>query len=237
METMTLREAAKRTSRSVTTLRRYIRNGRLAARKRAGRFGPEYFVTEPDLSNAGLETRPPGQHGDLARWREDVGRNASPATLELTVPASLFQELQMKHEQLLVQYGMVRVAGMRVLELRAQLEAKQQDLDAGATRIRRLRAGFHEETARLKQLLRRVELEQEGRGLEIAALREKVKALESLTRKSVTNETIEKQFSEVMEQMRRVDRISGRLDSSGPDERADPQPPHWPSGPRQDADH
>jgi len=234
METMTLREAAKRTSRSVTTLRRYIRNGRLAARKRPGRFGPEYFVSEPDLSDAGLETRPPG---DLARRPEDPGRNTSLAPVELTVPASLFQELQMKHEQLLVQYGMVRVAGMRVLELRAQLEAKQQDLDAGEARIRRLRAGFHQETARLKQLLRRVELEQEGRGLEIAALREKVKALENLTRKSVTNETIEKQFSEVMEQMRRVDRISGRLESPGTEEREDVKPRHWPSGPRQDTDH
>ena len=143
----------------------------------------------------------------------------------------------MKHEQLLVQYGMVRVAGMRVLELRAELEAKQQDLDAGETRIRRLRASFHEETTRLKQLLRRVELEQEGRGLEIAALREKVKALENLTRKSVTNETIEKQFSEVMEQMRRVDRMSGRFDSPRTEEEEDRKPPLWPSGPQQDIDH
>ena len=237
METMTLREAARRTSRLVTTLRRYIRSGRLAARKRPGRFGPEYFVSEPALSEAGLDTRPAESRGELARRPEQVGLRAAPATFEATVPVSLFQELQMKHEQLLVQYGMVRVEGMRVLQLRAELEAKQQDLDAGEARIRRLRARFQEENTRLKQLLRGVELEQEGRGLEIAALRGKVKALENLTRKSVTNETIEKQFSEVMEQMRRVDRISGRLDSSGPDERADPQPPHWPSGPRQDADH
>jgi hypothetical protein len=209
---MTLREAAKRTSRSVTTLRRYIRNGRLAARKRPGRFGPEYLVSGPALTDAGLETRAPENRGELARRREDAGRSATPATVEPTVPAFLFQELQMKHEQLLVQYGMVRVAGMRVLELRAELEAKQQDLDSGEARIVRLRARFQEETTRLKQLLRRVELEQEGRGLEIAALREKVKALENLTRKSVPNETIEKQFSEVMEQMRRVDCMSGRID-------------------------
>ena len=49
MDRMTLREAAERTSRSITTLRRYIRSGRLHAEKRYGRFGPEYFVAEADL--------------------------------------------------------------------------------------------------------------------------------------------------------------------------------------------
>ena len=37
------------------------------------------------------------------------------------------------------------------------------------------------------------ELELEGRGLEIAALREKIRGLEMLTRNAVTNETIERQ--------------------------------------------
>ncbi len=239
METMTLREAAQRTSRSVTTLRRYIRGGRLAASKRPGRFGPEYFVSGPALSDAGLETRPAASRGELARRPEAAVRGTRPAAVELTVPASLFGELQMKHEQLLVQYGMVRVEGMRVLELRAELEAKQQELDAGEARIRRLRTRFHEESTRLKQLLRGVELEQEGRGLEIAALREKVKALELLTRKSVTNDTIEKQFSEIMVQMRRVDSMSGRLDSSRTEEKQeeDRNSPPWPAGPGPDTDH
>jgi transposase len=48
MERLSLREAAERTARSVTTLRRYIRAGRLQAQKAPGRFGPEYFVTEED---------------------------------------------------------------------------------------------------------------------------------------------------------------------------------------------
>ena len=94
METLTLREAAQRTSRSVTTLRRYIRAGRLAARKRPGRFGPEYFVSEPALSDAGLETRSAESRGNLVRRPEALVRNATPAAVELTVPASLFQELQ-----------------------------------------------------------------------------------------------------------------------------------------------
>lgn len=233
MGTMTLREAANRTSRSVTTLRRYIRSGRLVASKRPGRFGPEYFVSEPALSEAGLETRPVS---DLARRSPSLSPVAVPRVADLTVPVSLFQELQMKHEQLLVQYGMVRVAGMRVLELRAELESKQSELDSGEARIGRLRGQFHEETSRLKQLLRRVELEQEGRGLEIAALREKVRALEMMTRRSGTNETIEKQFSEVMEQMRRVDRLSGRPASPTSSE-GDQERSARPRGPRPDPDH
>jgi hypothetical protein len=47
MERMTLREAAARSSRSITTLRRYIRSGRLHAEKRYGRYGPEYYVSWP----------------------------------------------------------------------------------------------------------------------------------------------------------------------------------------------
>ncbi len=237
METMTLREAARCTSRSVTTLRRYIRSGRLVAHKRPGRFGPEYFVSEPALSEAGLDARPASSSGELARQPEQLGLSTAPAPVEATVPVFLFQELQMKHEQLLVQYGMVRVEGMRVLQLRADLESKQRDLDAGEARFRHLRAGFQQETTRLKQLLRGVELEREGRGLEIAALREKVKAFEKLTRGSITNETIEKQFGEVMEQMRRVDHMSGRLESPRTGEKEQRKPPPWPSGPLQESDH
>lgn len=231
METMTLREASSRTSRSVTTLRRYIRSGRLAADKRRGRFGPEYFVSEQALSDAGLDAgaAPPG--GELARSPRNAPAPADSG--QGFVPVSLFQELQMKHEQLLVQYGMVRVGGMRVLELRSELEAKQRELEASELRIAELRRKFREETGRLKQLLRRVELEQEGRGLEISALREKVRALETLTHNSPTDATIEKQFSEVMEQMRRIDRLSGSpRATAGGDERAS-----WSDAPRDERDH
>jgi hypothetical protein len=209
MVTMTLREAAHRTSRSVTTLRRYIRSGRLVAEKRRGRFGPEYFVSGKGLADAGLETNAESPPRDLASRRPSPPASSSGGSpAELSIPVSLFQELQMKHEQLLVQYGMVRVGGMRVLELRADLDSKQRELEASEARIARVRRKFREETRRLQQLLRRVELEQEGRGLEIAALREKVRALEMLTRNSATNATIEKQFSEVIEQMQRIDRLA-----------------------------
>ena len=41
---MTLRQAADRTGLSATTLRRYIKSGRLRARLIPGRYGPEYVV-------------------------------------------------------------------------------------------------------------------------------------------------------------------------------------------------
>ena len=70
-----------------------------------------------------------------------------------------------------------------------------------------LRDRLQKESGDLRGKLRARELELEGRTLEIAALREKVRALEMLTRNAVTNESIERQFGEVMEQMRRVDRL------------------------------
>ena len=66
MEPMTLREAARRTSRSITTLRRYIRSGRLQAEKRQGQFGPEYLVHEHQLAGAGLSPDPPENSSALA---------------------------------------------------------------------------------------------------------------------------------------------------------------------------
>ncbi|HEX5044220.1 MAG TPA: hypothetical protein VFV75_15025 [Candidatus Polarisedimenticolaceae bacterium] len=208
---MTLREAAERTDRSVTTLRRYIRNGRLRAEMREGRYGPEYFVSAQDLADAGLDPRaasalalPHGSEALLERLRPVLGE---------TVPVSLFQELQMKHEQLLVQYGMVRAAGMRVLDLQAQVGEKDAQVTAAHEEGARLRDRLQKETGELRGRLRARELELEGRALEIAALQEKVRALEMLTRNAVTNESIERQFGEVMEQMRRVDRLRAAGDA------------------------
>jgi hypothetical protein len=204
---MTLREAAERTDRSVTTLRRYIRNGRLRAEMREGRYGPEYFVCDEDLTQAGLDAGvgralallPAGGEGGLLERLRPM--------LSEMVPAPLYQELQMKHEQLLVQYGMVRAAGLRVLDLQAQVEERDAQVAAAREEGGRLRDRLQRETADLRAKLRASELELEGRALEIAALREKVRALEMLTRNAVTTESIERQFGEVMEQMRRVDRL------------------------------
>lgn len=234
MEPMTLREAAHLTSRSVTTLRRYIRSGRLAADKRRGRYGPEYVVTERHLADAGIQAVPREEPAEPASHPALRDTPEPPASaVAAAVPIVLYQELQMKHEQLLVQYGMVRAGGMRAMEQRAELEARRRDVAERDSRLARLRAQNAEEIARLKQLLRRTELEQEGRGLEVAALREKVRALEMLTRSSRgTKETIEEQLGEVMQQMRRVDRLSGQREDPPQSEKGGP----W-SSPRKETDH
>lgn len=193
-------------------MRRYIRSGRLHAEKRNGRFGPEYFVSDDDLSSAGLE--PIGSDSGIQRSSSPSPAVRAPATdlervLRDSVPLNLFQELQMKHEQLLVQYGMVRAGGLRVIELQAEVEAKRRQLDEARAEIGRLKQRFVAETETLRKKLREAELEQEGQRLQIAALREKVRGLEMLTRNAVTTETIERKYSEVMEQARHVDRLTG----------------------------
>ena len=126
MERINLRVAAKQTARSVTTLRRYIRSGRLHADKLPGRFGPEYFVTAEQLKTAGLDATDPGSIPSSPAKPESAMVARSAASLSLasappdrllrdSVPVFLFQDLQLKHEQLLVQYGMVRAGGLRVL--------------------------------------------------------------------------------------------------------------------------
>src|SRR5262249_31240846 len=124
-----------------------------------------------------------------------------------SVPLSLFHELQLKHEQILVQYGMVRAAGLRALELQAAVESRDRDLEDSRAEIASLKDRLVREARGLGQKLREAELELGGRGIELDALREKVRALELLTRNAVTTESIERQFARVMEQANRVDRM------------------------------
>jgi len=222
MERINLREAARRTARSVTTLRRHIRSGVLVADKLPGRFGPEYFVTAEQLAAAGLNPPDPnGPPGDLSRTetngsalvpRTQASRSLASAPLDRvlreSVPISLFQDLQMKHEQLLVQYGMVRAGGLRVLDMQAELETRRRQIEDAQAENTRVKERLAREAGELRKRLREAELELEGRRVESAALREKVRGLEMLTRNRVTNEEIDRQFSDVMEQMRRVDRLT-----------------------------
>jgi hypothetical protein len=213
MTRLSLREAAGRTSRSISTLRRYIRSGRLRAEKRAGRYGPEYVVADGDLVEAGL--RPRGVEGplDLHELR-NVAVHAPARTAPEIVPLSLYQELQMKHELLLVQYGMVRAGGLKLLELKAQLDAERGRSAQAAAEVQR--AGH--EISRLAQRLREAELDIEGKRLEIAALEEKVRALEMLSRNARTTETIEHQFARLVGQARKVHRMvaGGEPGPAGP---------------------
>ena len=172
MERITLREASERTSRSITTLRRYIRSGRLHAEKRDGRFGPEYFVSEEDLAGAGLAR----DAGDAALVTRREQRSLTPTSAPRAdgVPLTLYQELQMKHEQLLVQYGMIRAGGMRAMELQNENQALKRQLDERTSHLERGRRRTSGETSALKRELRAAYLELEGRALQIAALKAKV---------------------------------------------------------------
>jgi hypothetical protein len=214
MERINLREAARRTARSVTTLRRYIRSGALAADKLPGRFGPEYFVTVEQLAAAGLEETGADPAPPAANLVPRAPSASSLATAPLdrvlreSVPISLFQDLQLKHEQLLVQYGMVRAGGLRILDMQAELETRRRQVEDAQAENTRVKERLAREAGELRKRLREAELELEGRRVEAAALREKVRGLEMLTRNRVTNEQIDRQFSDVMEQMRRVDRLT-----------------------------
>jgi hypothetical protein len=216
LERMTLREAAARTSRSITTLRRYIRTGRLHAEKHYGRFGPEYFVSERDLADAGLDRELPAPALDLVGRPQHPAPLAHPAQpalpgpiydprwLREIVPLTLFQELQLKHEQLLVQYGMVRAAGLRSMELRSDLDASRQCAAEAEAAIERLGRDHSQRLAALGAQLRESQLELEGRRLEIEALRSKVRSLELLNRNVATTETIEQQVRRIHEHARRL---------------------------------
>jgi hypothetical protein len=247
MERINLRVAAQQTARSVTTLRRYIRSGRLIADKLPGRFGPEYFVTAEQLKSAGLDATDPesvsGGHASpeaagsamVARSAPSLSRTADPLdrVLRESVPVFLFQDLQLKHEQLLVQYGMVRAGGLRVLEMQTELEARRRQIDDAQAENLRVKERLAREAGDLRKRLREAELELEGRRIEAAALREKVRALEMLTRNSVTNEEIDRQFSDVMEQMRRVERLTAEAEVND----APPARPWPPRGPHPDPEH
>lgn len=221
MDEMTLREAAERASRSITTLRRYIRNGRLKAHKKVGRYGPEYLVSRESLAEAGIELHSPGL--ELARPTGDDASVALERIFKDSVPLGLYHELQMKHEQLLVQYGMVRAGGLRLLELQAELDSKGRAVEEREVELATLRNKLRDDTTMLRKRLRETELELEGRRLEVAALREKVRALEMLTRNAVTSEAIEKRFSDVAKQVRRVEELRKEEDDS---KKSIPRP--WP---------
>lgn len=211
---MTLRDAAERTSRSVTTLRRYIRAGRLRADKAHGRYGPEYLIAHEALEAAGL--RPAPAETAISRPSHEPAALAPlEQALRECVPVGLYQELQMKHEQLLVQYGMVRAGGLHLIELRGELEERERRLAESAAENRTVSERAAREAATLRKRLRETELELEGRTLELAALREKLRTLERMRGTAPPQDGIERQVSDVAEQMRRVERLESLRHADG----------------------
>jgi hypothetical protein len=218
---MTLREAAERTSRSVTTLRRYVRSGRLHAEKRYGRFGPEYYISEKALTDSGLKPvaeklAVPALDARESSLPAETGSISVARIFGEVVPLALFQDLQMKHDQLLVQYGMARVGGLRPAEPRPDIDENHGELDIYRNRISEQRKKFNEEISQMRDKLRKAHLELQGKSLEIAALHEKVRALEMLTRNAVTSEAIENQFNDLLDQARKVDGLKPTASAGSP---------------------
>lgn len=235
MEKLTLRDAADRTGLSITTLRRYIRSGKIQAEKSPGRYGPEYCVSIESLELAGI---PSGNGaGALARTRDGeraagtaalegggsfpVSASAAPASfvseafLREMIPIELYRELSMKHEQLLVQYGMVRVGGQRLMEYKAEAEQLAETLRRTEEQATSERERHERDSGFLRKHMRQAELEIEEKNQLIAELQEKIRILELLSRNAITTESIEEQFIQVFDKRRELEELT----TSSSDER------------------
>ena len=92
-----------------------------------GKFGEEYRIPREDLLALGFTPAEPGDgrdSGTLVR----APAAAPPAVAPDVVPLSLYNELLMKHEQILVQYGMIRAGGQKLLEYKADAESKAEEI-------------------------------------------------------------------------------------------------------------
>ena len=206
MALLTIREASRLIERSTATIRRYIRSGRLKAEKEVGRFGEEYRIDRDALLALGFTPAAPEDTRLVAREPDRV----EPTRLdpqETMVPASLFSDLLMKHEQLLVQYGMIRAGGQKLLEYKAASEAKDDDLRKADERYQALRARAVKEIRFLRKHLREAEIEVEDRNIEIVLLQEKIKRLEQAAAGAAVPESLEQQVGAIRDKERAIARI------------------------------
>ena len=168
MTDLTIREASRLIGRTPATLRRYIRSGRLAAAKEDGKFGEEYRIRREDLLALGFTPAAPDEETQEALVRAS---SAPPAKVaQDVVPISLYNELLMKHEQILVQYGMIRAGGQKLLEFKADSEAKTEEIRRHQERYQSLRQRAMKEIGLLRKRLREAEIALEERRIEVAVL-------------------------------------------------------------------
>ncbi|MFQ5877934.1 MAG: helix-turn-helix domain-containing protein [Acidobacteriota bacterium] len=217
MTVLTIREAARLIGRTPATVRRHIRSGRLKAEKAPGKFGEEYRIQHDDLLALGFSPSPPVRT-ELA---EVAGpRERSLPAREEAVPLSLYNELLMKHEQLLVQYGMIRAGGQKLLEFKADAELKAEELRRAGERYQSLRARALKEIRFLRKHMRQAEIEIEERNIEITLLQEKIKRLEMAAAGAASADSLDAKVLEIREKERAV----ARIEMSEP--RDDPTPPY-----------
>jgi len=210
MTLLTIREASQLIGRTSATVRRYIRSGRLRAEKEMGKFGEEYKIRREDLLALGFSTAMvPSHEASHMPVRQALDLPAQ----EGSVPVSLFNELLMKHEQILVQYGMIRAGGQKLLEYKADAETKAEALARAQERHDALRARAAKEIRFLRKHLREAEIEIEDRNIEIVLLQEKIKRLEMAAAGAASIETFEQKVVEI----RQKERAIAQIDVASPD--------------------
>lgn len=212
MTLLTIREAAQLIGRTTATIRRYIRGGRLPAEKQPGKFGEEYKIRRDDVLALGLPVVDASPAAPLARIEArplaplEPGPPPAPPG-ETMVPLSLYNELLMKHEQMLVQYGMIRAGGQKLLEYKAEAEAKDEQLRQADDRYQSLRARALKEIRFLRKHLRQAEIEVEDRNIEIVLLQEKNKRLEKVASDAATGDSFDQKVAEIRDKERQIARI------------------------------
>ncbi len=173
MTDLTIREASRLIGRAPATLRRYIRSGRLPAAKEEGKFGEEYKIRREDLLALGFTPADPAEIPSEALVRSEPAPAAR--VPQDVVPVSLYNELLMKHEQILVQYGMIRAGGQKLLEFKADSEAKSEEIRRHQERYQALRQRALKEIGLLRKRLREAEIALEERRIETAVLEERLR--------------------------------------------------------------
>jgi len=215
MSTLSLPDAAQLAGCSPSDLLRHIKSGKLAATRSGGDGRVELRVGRADLVRSGLldpaAVQPvpavdststalsPVRHDELTRRLEEGD----------FVPGLLYRELLMKHEQLLVQYGMVRVGGARLFEYKAEAEQTRSELDGARRQLRDFEESSHEEVADLQARLRRAELRLQERDEELRVLRSKLRTMELAARNATATESVERRFLDVMDKERAVEGLRG----------------------------
>src|SRR5216117_4113077 len=209
---LTIREASRLIGRTPATVRRYIRCGRLKAEKEIGKFGEEYKIRREDLLALGFSA-----DGDLpVRVNEELPAARGLAPREVMVPSSIYNELLLKHEQLLVQYGMIRAGGQKLFEYKAVAETKDEELRKAEDRYQTLRARAVKEIQFLRKHLREAEIEVEERNIEITLLQEKVKRLEAAAAHAATDDSFDKNIVEIRQKEHEIAQIEAGAPKTAP---------------------
>ncbi len=184
MEPLSIREVARRVNLHPATVRRYIKQGRIKAVKVEGKFGEEYRVEERDLDilRQAAQDSPPAQVVPARDSRRAVTRLAPAEALDQHlrnfVHLSVYNELLMKHEQILVQFGMIRASGQKLLDFKAELDLKNDEIKHKNQEVQELKRRIIKEVDFLTRHLREAEIEIEEKNFQITVLKDKVRSLE-----------------------------------------------------------